>query len=119
MSTLTMILLATALGGALSALLAGLVLLLPANVRERILPHSVSFATGALLATALLALIPHAMQGAGPFKAHAIGSSRASRFSSCSRSFCSGAIVTPRPWSPRMCTRTTCTTTTGAMPRAG
>jgi len=73
MSTLTTILLATALGGALSALLAGLVLLLPAGVRERILPHSVSFATGALLATALLALIPHAMQGAGPFKAHAIG----------------------------------------------
>ena len=68
-----MILLATALAGALSALLAGLFLLLPHATRDRVMPHSVSFATGALLATALLALIPHAIQGAGPFKVHAIG----------------------------------------------
>ena len=68
-----MILLATALAGALSALLAGLFLLLPKSTRDRVMPHSVSFATGALLATALLALIPHAIQGAGPFKVHAIG----------------------------------------------
>ena len=68
-----MILLATALAGALSALLAGFFLLLPKSTRDRVMPHSVSFATGALLATALLALIPHAIQGAGPFKVHAIG----------------------------------------------
>jgi len=73
MTALTMILLATALAGALSALLAGLFLLLPKSTRDRVMPHSVSFATGALLATALLALIPHAIQGAGPFKVHAIG----------------------------------------------
>jgi zinc and cadmium transporter len=73
MTSLTMILLATALAGALSALLPGLFLLLPHATRDRVMPHSVSFATGALLATALLALIPHAIQGAGPFKVHAIG----------------------------------------------
>ncbi len=73
MTALTMILLTTALAGALSALLAGLFLLLPKSTRDRVMPHSVSFATGALLATALLALIPHAIQGAGPFKVHAIG----------------------------------------------
>ena len=73
MTALTMILLATALAGALSALVAGLFLLLPKATRDRVMPHSVSFATGALLATALLALIPHAIQGAGPFKVHAIG----------------------------------------------
>lgn len=37
------------------------------------MPHSVSFATGTLLATALLALIPHAMIGAGPFRVHGVG----------------------------------------------
>jgi zinc and cadmium transporter len=73
MNSLTMILLATALAGALSALVAGLFLLLPKATRDRVMPHSVSFATGALLATALLALIPHAIQGAGPFKVHTIG----------------------------------------------
>ena len=72
-SSLPTILLFTALGGVFSALIAGLVLLLPERRRNDILPHSVSFATGALLGTALLALIPHAVMGAGPFKVHAIG----------------------------------------------
>lgn len=72
-ATLPTILLFTALGGVLSALIAGLFLLLPEVQRNAALPHSVSFATGALLGTALLALIPHAVGGAGPFKVHSIG----------------------------------------------
>ena len=73
MDTLPAILLFTALGGLLSALIAGVFLLLPAASRDRVMPHSVSFATGTLLATALLALIPHAMVGAGPFRVHGVG----------------------------------------------
>jgi zinc and cadmium transporter len=73
MDTLPAILLFTALGGVLSALIAGVFLLLPADRRDRVMPHSVSFATGTLLATALLALIPHAMIGAGPFRVHGVG----------------------------------------------
>lgn len=73
MDTLPAILLFTALGGVLSALIAGLFLLLPTARRDQVMPHSVSFATGTLLATALLALIPHAMSGAGPFRVHGVG----------------------------------------------
>src|SRR5262252_7265385 len=39
----------------------------------RILPHFISFATGALLGAALLALLPEAIEGAGPGAAHRIG----------------------------------------------
>jgi zinc and cadmium transporter len=67
------IVLFTALGGVLSALLAAAFLLLPDSRRDRLLPHSVSFATGTLLATALLALIPHAVMAAGPLRVHGIG----------------------------------------------
>jgi len=73
MDTLAAILLFTALGGVLSALIAGVFLLLPGERRDRLMPHSVSFATGTLLATALLALIPHAMAGAGPLRVHGVG----------------------------------------------
>jgi zinc and cadmium transporter len=73
MDILPAILLFTAVGGLLSALIAGVFLLLPADRRDRVMPHSVSFATGTLLATALLALIPHAMAGAGPFRVHGVG----------------------------------------------
>ena len=71
MSTLAPILLLTAACGALSALVAGVFMLLPAARRNAVLPHLVSFATGALLGAALLALLPHALDsGAG---AHGIG----------------------------------------------
>lgn len=73
MSTLPAILLFTALSGALSALIAGVFLLLPQARRDALMPHMVSFATGALLATALLALIPHAMTGAGEEGIHDVG----------------------------------------------
>lgn len=73
MSTLSIIVLATALSGLASAAFAGLVLLLPAQARARSLPFLVSFATGALLGAALLALLPHAIEGAGEGGAHGIG----------------------------------------------
>jgi zinc and cadmium transporter len=70
LSTLALILLFTALGGILSVICAGVFLLLPDRPRARVLPHLVSFATGALLGAALLALVPEALQGAD---AHGVG----------------------------------------------
>ncbi|MBC7982714.1 MAG: ZIP family metal transporter [Candidatus Obscuribacterales bacterium] len=63
----------TALGGVLSALAASVFLWLPERNRARLLPHLVSFATGALLGAALLGLLPHAVQSAGLDGAHSIG----------------------------------------------
>ncbi len=71
MTTFALIVLFTAACGALSALIAGAFLLLPAPRRDALVPHLVSFATGALLGAALLALVPHALTaGVG---AHGIG----------------------------------------------
>ncbi len=73
MPLLAWIVLLTALGGALSALAASVFLLASETLRVRLLPHLVSFATGALLAAALLGLLPHAIEGAGLANAHWIG----------------------------------------------
>ena len=73
MPLLAWILVFTALGGALSALAASLFLVAPERVRARLLPHLVSFATGALLGAALLGLLPHAIEGAGAENTHAVG----------------------------------------------
>lgn len=73
MPTLTLILAYTAACGALSALIAGGFLLLPEARRNAVLPHLVSFATGALLGAALLALLPHAIEAAGAGAVHGIG----------------------------------------------
>jgi zinc and cadmium transporter len=70
-SNFCLVLLLTASAGALSALIAAGFMLLPAGRRDALLPHLVSFATGALLGAALLALLPHAFDaGAG---AHGVG----------------------------------------------
>ena len=73
MTTLLWIILATLVSGVLSVLAAGIFLALPARAREAALPYLVSFATGALLGAALLALIPHAVEGAGMDKVHEVG----------------------------------------------
>lgn len=73
MPLLAWIVLSTALGGVLSALAASLFLVAPESLRARVLPHLVSFATGALLSAALLGLLPHAMESAGVSNAHTVG----------------------------------------------
>ena len=71
MSSVASVIFLTAISGGLSAFIAGGFMLLPARRRNALLPHLVSFATGALLGAALLALLPHALDsGAG---AHGIG----------------------------------------------
>ena len=73
MHLLTWIILFTALGGALSALAASVFLVVSERTRARVLPHLVSFATGALLSAALLGLLPHSIESAGIENAHTIG----------------------------------------------
>jgi zinc and cadmium transporter len=73
LNTLAWIVLVTLVSGVLSVLAAGLFLALPGRQREAVLPHLVSFATGALLGAALLALIPHAVIGAGSERVHEVG----------------------------------------------
>jgi zinc and cadmium transporter len=67
------ILLFAAFGGIASAAFAVVFLWVREDHSARILPHLISFATGALLGAALLALLPEAMAGAGPEGAHDIG----------------------------------------------
>jgi zinc and cadmium transporter len=67
------IILFAAFGGIASAAFAVIFLWVPEERSARILPHFISFATGALLGAALLALLPEAIEGAGPGGAHAIG----------------------------------------------
>jgi zinc and cadmium transporter len=72
MTLLIWILLFCLLGGALSVMAAAVFLLLPEQLRERLLPHAVSFAIGALLGAAFLGLLPHALEGAGDHDVHAV-----------------------------------------------
>jgi len=67
------IVLATLGGGLLSAALASLFLLLGRERRAHLLPHLISFATGAMLAAALLGLLPEAVAGVGPGRIEGIG----------------------------------------------
>ena len=73
MHLLVWIILFCLLGGVLSVLAASSFLLLPEGLRNRLLPHFVSFATGALLGAAFLALIPHAFTGLVSKDFHVIG----------------------------------------------
>ncbi len=73
MPLLGWIILFTAFGGIASAAFASVFLLLPERTSARLLPHFVSFATGALLGAALLALLPEAMENVGTEGAHDIG----------------------------------------------
>jgi zinc and cadmium transporter len=60
------------LGGLLSVLAAALFLLFSETLRNHLLPHLISFATGTLLAAALLGLLPHALAGVQGGDTHAI-----------------------------------------------
>jgi zinc and cadmium transporter len=73
LSTLGLIVIFTALSGLLSALAASVFLALGAARRAAVLPHLVSFATGALLGAAFLGLLPHALEQGGPGGAHQVG----------------------------------------------
>ena len=73
MPTLLWIILATLFGGLLSAALASLFLLYSEATRTRLLPHLISFATGAMLAAALLGLLPEAVVDVGPGRVQGIG----------------------------------------------
>lgn len=66
MDLLLLIILFTALGGILSVLAASGFLWLNDELRARVLPHGISFATGALLAVAFWGLIPHALEDVSP-----------------------------------------------------
>lgn len=63
----------TASVGLGSAAVASVFVSLPEALRRRLVPHLVSFATGALLGAALIGLIPSAIQSAGIEQVHRIG----------------------------------------------
>lgn len=73
MPLLVWIVVFAAFGGIASAAFAIVFLWLPEQRSARILPHFVSFATGALLGAALLALLPEAIEGVGAGGARGIG----------------------------------------------
>jgi zinc and cadmium transporter len=68
-----LILLCAAVGGIASAAFAVVFLWIPEPRARQILPHFVSFATGALLGAALLGLLPEAMEAAGGTGAQRVG----------------------------------------------
>ena len=59
-------------GGVLSVLAAAIFLVLKEPLRNRMLPHLVSFATGALLGAAFMGLLPHAIESSGSTDTHLI-----------------------------------------------
>jgi zinc and cadmium transporter len=72
MSLIAWIILFCLLGGLLSVLAAALFLVLRESLRNHLLPHLVSFATGALLGAAFLGLLPHAMAAIDTQDTHVI-----------------------------------------------
>ncbi len=73
MNSLALIVVLTGLSGLLSALAASFFLSLREPRRAAMLPHLVSFATGALLGAAFLGLLPHAVESIGAGGAHHVG----------------------------------------------
>jgi zinc and cadmium transporter len=66
MNLLVLIIIFTAIGGVLSVIAASLFLLLPDAHQEKLLPHGISLATGALLTVAFWGLIPEAFEKVNP-----------------------------------------------------
>lgn len=73
MSLFTWIILFSLLGGVLSVIAASIFLIFPDRFRQALLPHFVSFAIGALLGAAFLALLPHAVSGPNAIEFHELG----------------------------------------------
>lgn len=73
MPLLVWIIIFSLLGGILSVVAAAVFLAFPDRVREALLPHFVSFAIGALLGAAFLALIPHALSETNAIEFHQLG----------------------------------------------
>jgi len=72
MSLIVWIILFCLMGGLLSVLAAAQFLVLRESLRNQLLPHLVSFATGALLGAAFLGLLPHAMAAVNSQDTHVI-----------------------------------------------
>jgi zinc and cadmium transporter len=72
MPLISWIILFCLLGGLLSVLAAALFLVLSEPLRNHLLPHLVSFATGALLGAAFLGLLPHALESMAGTDVHMI-----------------------------------------------
>lgn len=72
MSLISWIIVFCLVGGVVSVLAAAAFLLFPEKVRARLLPHFISYAIGALLGAAFLALLPHALEGPGVADVHHI-----------------------------------------------
>ena len=73
MSLLAWILIFSLIGGVLSVLAASLFLLSSDRLRKKMMPHMVSFAIGALLGAAFLALLPHAVNASPRIDFHELG----------------------------------------------
>ena len=72
MSLLLWIIIFCLLGGLLSVFAAALFLVLSESLRDHLLPHLVSFATGTLLGAAFLGLLPHALDAVAGADVHII-----------------------------------------------
>ncbi|MGD8784077.1 MAG: ZIP family metal transporter [Thioalkalispiraceae bacterium] len=73
MSLFAWIIIFSFIGGIFSAIAAAVFLLFPDRIRQAMLPHFVSFAIGALLGAAFLALIPHTLTEANGIEFHELG----------------------------------------------
>jgi zinc and cadmium transporter len=80
MPLLLLVMLCAAFGGIASAAFAVVFLWISPERSARLLPHFISLATGALLGAALIALLPEAIERAGPQGADRIGWSLAGGF---------------------------------------
>lgn len=72
MSLFVLIIIFTGIGGVLSVIAASFFLLMSEPRRKRILPHGISFATGALLSVSFLGLIPRAFESVEKTQMHAL-----------------------------------------------
>lgn len=73
MPLISWIIIFSLLGGVLSVLAASVFLLIKDDIQQKMLPHAISYAIGALLGAAFLALLPHAIKVSAHVDLHDIG----------------------------------------------